>query len=271
MKKEPITSILTGNTFALSFSQYCDIREDARFKEKLDSLIYKKECWIPETENTYRTINHWMSLGLIDDTREDSSKWRKFNLMELVWIMIITKLREFGFSNEKILETKKALFWINWESKIMIEYYIAEVMFKNNEVSCVVFNNGYSALLDQSDLNLAKVQIDWYDYIIISVTSIIESITKKKIERKWPSIIPITDKEHQLYIKLVEEDWGEVKAKIKNGRIDKFWVNNNKKIEVTDIKNTNIINLIKSNPDSKIVISINSDSKPTQIMIEKSA
>ena len=270
MEKEPIKFIFTGDGFHLRFAEYWSIRKDEKFKEKIEYLIYKRECWIPETDNTYRTINHWMNLWLIDDTREGTNKWRKFNLMDLVWISIITKLRGFGFSNEKILETKKALFGKQWEASIVVEYYIAAAMFNHKEVSCVVFNDWYSALLDELDLNLAKILIKWYDYIVISITSIIESVTKKTIGRNDPTLVALSKKEIELLRKTMSEGDAEVKTKIKDWEMKEFNISHPKRIHITDIKNTNISSLIKSNPNAKIIISTNDNAKTTGIVVEKS-
>jgi DNA-binding transcriptional MerR regulator len=46
---------------------------------------------------TYRQINHWESKGLLTAARDtDSSGWRKFSLVDVVCLAIITELRSFG-------------------------------------------------------------------------------------------------------------------------------------------------------------------------------
>lgn len=65
---------------------------------------------VKSTTKTYRVINSWESSGLLDDTREQEGLgWRKFSTSDIAWIMIISKLREFGLSIEKIKKTKESL------------------------------------------------------------------------------------------------------------------------------------------------------------------
>lgn len=48
---------------------------------------------------SYRKINIWSDKGIISDHRENNStKWRKFSFKDVVDLMIITNLREFGLA-----------------------------------------------------------------------------------------------------------------------------------------------------------------------------
>lgn len=73
-------------------------------------LSHQKTYLVKEWgDASYRQINHWSSIGLIDDPRK-SRKWRKFSFIDLTWIKILQTLRSFGFSNEKLALTKECLF-----------------------------------------------------------------------------------------------------------------------------------------------------------------
>ena len=56
----------------------------------------------------YRWIDHWYSRGLLIGNYEDR-KWRKFNLIEYVWLKIIIKIREFNISLETVKSVKDIL------------------------------------------------------------------------------------------------------------------------------------------------------------------
>ncbi len=58
---------------------------------------------------TYRTINHWEKVGLIDSVRTEQKGWRKYSYIELLWLFIILELRNFGISIENILKLKSFL------------------------------------------------------------------------------------------------------------------------------------------------------------------
>ena len=61
---------------------------------------------------TYTAANliiHWTSEGIIDDLRGGSKSWRRFSIIEIVWLGLINELRELGLSMEKIKNIKKDL------------------------------------------------------------------------------------------------------------------------------------------------------------------
>ena len=74
------------------------------------SDVRKQKYDLKNTQQTYRTINYWSNIGLLDDYRENNRCWRKFSIVELAFIFIISSLRDFGVSLETIKEVKKELF-----------------------------------------------------------------------------------------------------------------------------------------------------------------
>lgn len=73
---------------------------------KLHVKIFRKQ----DTSLTYRAINHYQMMGLIQDNRMNNRKWRKFDGIEFIWIKTIEQLREFGVSIENILNLKTKIF-----------------------------------------------------------------------------------------------------------------------------------------------------------------
>src|SRR4051812_11956610 len=59
-------------------------------------LALKKE------DATYRTLSHWDSMELLECERDGEKGWRRFNLIERLWVQVIIQLRKLGLSLEKI-------------------------------------------------------------------------------------------------------------------------------------------------------------------------
>lgn len=77
--------------------------QNPNFLEKLNEKKYTTK----DTDKTFRTINFWESEGLLDNTREKGNeKWRKFSLIDIVYMQILSKLRDFGFSIQKLKKVK---------------------------------------------------------------------------------------------------------------------------------------------------------------------
>lgn len=64
---------------------------------------------LSDTGVNHRLITYWDNKGLLNKQNIDS-KWRKFNFEELIWIRLISKLRQFNIGVETIKEIKNELF-----------------------------------------------------------------------------------------------------------------------------------------------------------------
>lgn len=79
-------------------------------RQYLDYIRTKKFA-VKSTDLTYRIINTWTNFGLLNDNRKRYEQgWRKFSILDLFWIKIIEKVRNFGLSLEKIKQIKNYLF-----------------------------------------------------------------------------------------------------------------------------------------------------------------
>lgn len=60
---------------------------------------------------SYRLINHWESLGLLDDYRYiPGIGWRRFSFRDMMLIRIFSVMRSFGMNTGQMLKTKECLF-----------------------------------------------------------------------------------------------------------------------------------------------------------------
>jgi DNA-binding transcriptional MerR regulator len=96
------------------------IKAQKRSGEYVDTLtlvnrIKEKKFTIKDIGVNYRWIDHWYSKGLLLSSYGEH-KWKKFNLIEYVWLKIIIKMREFNLSLETIKSVKNIMDYdIMWE------------------------------------------------------------------------------------------------------------------------------------------------------------
>ena len=74
--------------------------------EHLEQNIFSSK----DTLISYRTLNHYDRLGLLNQSRSSTRVWRRFNSYELIWLHLIASLREIGFPLKKIKKLKKKIF-----------------------------------------------------------------------------------------------------------------------------------------------------------------
>lgn len=149
----------------------------------LSQQIREKRFGIKDVGVTYRWISYWDSKGLlIGDYSE--GKWRKFDLVEFVWLKMIIKLREFNFPIDKIKWIKDNLIQNAAVSELIGHDEVADILirlssegnkeemkrllkdknfidqmtvqslnlFENLILDIVTFQNGYSILINSNEL-----------------------------------------------------------------------------------------------------------------------
>lgn len=77
---------------------------------------------------SYRELNHWSSQGLLFEQNE-KGKWRRFNLIELIWIELVKELRQYEFSLKSIKSIKDSLSF-NLSDNMIVDS-VAVDQFKN--------------------------------------------------------------------------------------------------------------------------------------------
>jgi DNA-binding transcriptional MerR regulator len=254
------------DSFDINFWRYLSFKEKTKENtETINKIVYDRILPVKDTWNTYRVINHWMSKWLIDDNRNSEKWWRKFDLREIIWISVISKLREFDFSINKILEVKKYLF----EFDNIFEFYLMRAYSQKEEIKVIIFENWEASLVSEIELEITRDFIKTENFIQISFTSLLEQLLKKKIERKDINNISLSNREYKLFAQMYDNVDSDFQIKTENWRIKKFKQIKNKKQKIWDIKNINLRELVKNNKNSKICIYTNSDWNITDIELAK--
>lgn len=71
-------------------------------------ILTKKQFSIKVLPNvSYRQLNYWTEVNLLNDHRKEKTRWRKFSFLDLTWLKIVSTLKNFGASNESISHTKE--------------------------------------------------------------------------------------------------------------------------------------------------------------------
>jgi hypothetical protein len=74
----------------------------------LQEKIKERKFTVKEIGVDYRWIDHWHSKGLLIWNYEER-KWRKFNLIEFVWLKMIIKMRQFNIGLDTVKSVKDML------------------------------------------------------------------------------------------------------------------------------------------------------------------
>lgn len=91
--------------------------------KQLDKDISSIEFSKSDTNLTYRKVNHYKKVGLIEQN-SISGSWLKLNGYDLIWIQIVESLRKWGVSLKKLSTLRDNLFNQNQFGSVDIAQYI---------------------------------------------------------------------------------------------------------------------------------------------------
>jgi hypothetical protein len=103
-----------------------------------------------------KLINDWIKAGIIDEGKEDNKdQWRKFSLVEGVWLKFVEELRFFGVGLNEIKGYKKRLFDIDMERiQEMRAFYLAN---RDQNEDYKLFSYGFEEIFTNGDEEALKI------------------------------------------------------------------------------------------------------------------
>jgi DNA-binding transcriptional MerR regulator len=144
----------------------------------ISDKINEQNKKISNADFSYRIINHWEANGLIANTRPENKGWRRYSLVDVVWLHIVKELRAFGFSLDQILNVRKNLTAPNSITKSefpLLEYYIALALV-NEPVYLLVFSNGSAHPLTENEYQMNREFNTSTSHIQIQLNPIIQKM-----------------------------------------------------------------------------------------------
>jgi DNA-binding transcriptional MerR regulator len=223
-KKEKVPAFLTdgrGNAFIADFSTYLQDTK-GEFKTTKE-ILNKRQYTVGKTNISYRNINHWGASGLLPEgVKDDGTGWRKFTFIEVVWVKILERLREFGFSIEKIAKARDtAMEWdANTDSYPIFEYYVIKAWASKADPYVVFLIDGTAEVLTSAEIEKQKVFSGSNDLLVISLKSVLKEMGRNPL--KPYMLFELSDKEVDLLSEIRLEGNKEVKVKVKNGHLDEI-------------------------------------------------
>jgi len=185
---------------------------EAKAKELLGARIFT----VKDTGLSYRTLNHWTEVGLLDDDRKDDNAWRRLSIGDVFWIKILMALRAYGLSIEQLHAVREHI----WCSDENIENTVAccsahVPLFLVVSVSgeAEIFNSSFLRAMDLTErypdgirLNLNRI---WYELTGENFKPYIQEIGREWL--KWCSDSKITHTETQVLALLRDKTLAEIR------------------------------------------------------------
>ena len=192
---------------------------------KLLRLLNEKEYankYIVNAER--RMITHWQDIGLFEDQRHTDSGWKKFSLIDILWMGIIIEYRNLGFANERIKPVRKFLFentTIVGKSISKLEYSAVQVLAFAKALYLITDVAGNIYLADDYEYVKLLQEGEVTNHIVLSLNKVVkENIAVLFSEPNFNAFAGLNKEEIQVMLILRSESYQSVQVTKKNGEID---------------------------------------------------
>lgn len=184
------------------------------------NFLTEKKYRIKDTDSTYRVINHWSSLGLLDDTRlSDNKGWRKFSLVDLVWLKVLMQLRQFGVPLEKIKIGYQAI----TEKAEIFECGVALCMMRKS-INLIFFSDGHIEIIPRRALTVSESMGTFKEatYLVVSLNRCLEQIFPGRSYLPPLDMFELSTKEISILSALRSGEYDEITIQLKNGDFERI-------------------------------------------------
>lgn len=183
----------------------------------------------------YRVINHWESIGLFTSKRSSERGWRKYSIIDILWLNIILELRKLGYPMEKIFLVKENLQKPSCEFPTqfpLLEFYVRSIIASKYPVYLLVFENGQVEPVRYIEYQLALESGTIGNHITIFLNKILQEIMPKSdLNPEFHFSIPLSNEEMELLYMIREKNYKYIKVILSNGKIDRYEANEDINIE----------------------------------------
>jgi hypothetical protein len=169
----------------------------------------------------YRVLSHWDSKGLIECERESMDGWRKFNLVEALWVSVIQKLRHLHTSLEDIGRLKPKFFEIiDWECPISLAEYYALCAIFLEKPAFLVIAPLLSDFFFYQEVQVALETARFESCIIVHLNPILNKLLPKEgVKSKFPFAGGITCEQQEILEILANEDFDRITFRKEKGKL----------------------------------------------------
>jgi DNA-binding transcriptional MerR regulator len=243
---------LLGDRFLINFAGMSDSEPCKKYIKVIRSRNH-----VMRDEVSCRVVNHWESKGLIECERNNESGWRRFNLIESVWLRIVQRLREIGLPLTKIGKIKPFYFEDNEQSISMADFYITLARLVKQPVFFVVLLNDEQAeLLDFRELHAAMSLHLLGNYISININDILNQICTPKVKPKYPLMRTVSPNLCDALDILEDEDYDTATIHKKDKNIQKVELNkhcDNKMSDHAILEDYDDVDLVKKKRKGQVI------------------
>ena len=200
------------------YTYFADLKNN-----KISKILNNKERNVKLESVTYRQLNSWEKEGLLIGDREGRG-WRRFTILDAIWVRIIKELREFGMGWEQLKITKQSLEFESAKCGVampLLEFYTAFAIGNKMPVLLLVFKDGVAVPANYSQYKIAREFKSIENHLQINLNEILQSFfPNADLKPKYKGELPLDIGEVELLAFLRVANYEKIEVRYKNGKID---------------------------------------------------
>jgi DNA-binding transcriptional MerR regulator len=208
-----------NDAFDNGFYQYFKDRKGSH----ISAILNSKDRKVTFKDITYKMLTDWEKAGLLDNNR-DGNEWRRFSIMDAIWLKIIFELRSFGMSWKQIKITKESLEFQSKKCGVampLLEFYTAFAIGNRMPVLLLVFQDGIAIPANYTQYKVSRDFLGLDNHIQLSLNNIIQGFFPDVDLKPTQKIeIPVDLDEMELLAFIRLNIFEKVEIKLKSGKIN---------------------------------------------------
>ncbi len=205
------------------FKKRLDYYASSPHSKKIADFLNQKIKHTKDLPFTYRILNHWEEKKLIDSERPDDKGWRRFSIMDQVWLLVIQNLRDFGMPLEKI-QPIKSLFTQPIDQTYsfpLMEYYVMCALALLEPVFLIVSQNGDALPLTYEEYKPALKWVSLSHHLQININELLKQILPgEKLDPHFDVDIALTPEEIDVLLMLRNQEFEMISIKQQKGKVE---------------------------------------------------
>ncbi len=212
------TRVYRGDTYSIRYGTLLESPEIATILANLREKRFK----IGRSEVSSRVVNHWEAEGIVEDPRESGQGWRRYSLMDLVWLGSILELRGFGVPTATLGKAKSNLRQmddgrLDPDAPYTFEFYVLLAL-QQVPVFLLVFASGEVELATEREYATAGHLWPLADHVRINLNAVVQKALPKLDTRPdYRPGIDVTDAEIKVILAIRRGDNRRVTVRLKEG------------------------------------------------------
>lgn len=207
-----------GDAFYIRHARFLELPN----REEILSGIRKQQFSLGRSGVSSRVVNHWEAESLVTDPREDGHGWRRYSLMDIVWLGAVLELRQFGLPAETLRNAHSSIKKLGWgagkpDIPHLFEFYVVEAT-QRTPVYLLVFADGDVELATEHEYAASNLLSPLANHVRISVNGLLQkALPKLDLSPKHRPGVDLSGKETSVLLALRNPDNLRVTVRLKDG------------------------------------------------------